>query len=99
VATVEVGVNIAPATAASVKISTVVSSAPNAAVKGPGGDFYGSSTTLNFPAGQTATQTFTFTLIDDSTAEADELVDLRLFAPVNGTVPVVFNPLIITDDD
>ncbi len=99
VATVEVGVDVAPTNAASVKVSTVVSGASNAATKGPGGDFYGSSTTLNFPAGQTGNQVFTFTLINDSVAESDELVDIRLFLPVEGTIPVSINPLTITDDD
>jgi len=99
VATVEVAVSVAPTNAASVKASTVVSSDPNAATKGPGGDFYGSSTTLTFPAGQTANQIFSFPLIDDSSAEPDELVDIRLFAPVNGTIPTSINPLIIVDDD
>lgn len=97
--TIEVGVNVAPPAAAAVKISTVVSGAANAATKGPGGDFYGSSATLNFAAGQTGNQVFTFTLIDDSAAEADEVVDIRLFQPSGGTIPVSFSPVTIIDDD
>lgn len=81
------------------KISTVVSQDAAAATKGTGGDFYGRSATLNFPVGLTTTQMFTFGLIDDSSAEADELIDIRLFGEVGGIVPISLNPIIIVDDD
>ena len=50
-----------------------------------GSDYVAASGTLTFAAGETS-KTFSITILDDSTAEADETVNLALSSPVKATL-------------
>ena len=64
----------------------------------PGLDFSPSSGTLIFAAGETR-QTLTFVVVDDSLAESDETVVVRLSAPVNASLSLATHTYTIVDDE
>ncbi len=79
--TATVNISDAPVSATSVEVVLGTSTATN------GLDFiYTSPTTVTFPAGSTASQTVTFTIIDDGDDELLENIVLNLENPTSGTL-------------
>ncbi len=63
-----------------------------------GSDFYGTSRTLNFAAGET-TRTAAVTIIDDGAPESNESFTVRLFSPSGATIGASTAQVTITDND
>jgi len=78
--------------------NVVVRYATVAASAQPGSDFYGKGGTLTFTPGQVQ-KTVPITILNDSTAESQELFRLRLFGASGGSIDTPLVPVSINDDD
>lgn len=91
---IEVSPSNAPTNSPSVEVSILMG---GTAVEGT--DFTFTTTTLNFPAGSTASQTLNIPIIDNSTDDSSVFFVLELSNPVDANLGNAVLPVYILDDD